>query len=235
MELPRALPLSQHDLLSRQECDDISDRVLSLREDWIPRSGSGFFSLATASYLDAPGLHEEYIAAARHTNVTLQKHFADVYEILRSFFAELFGEPVEMAEDLALPGFHIFEFDGRSPAHSKPASRAHFDLQWMNALPGRCIQGTLSFTVAVEQPSGGAAMQVWPLRRLDLGSRTVAVREYAQTHASRRIAYSDGSVTIHDGHILHAIGSSERDCPRGRRVTLQGHGALLDGTWILYW
>ena len=157
-----------------------------------------------------------------------------MYEILRSFCAELLCEPVEMAGELALPGFHIFEFDG-SPKRDEPASRAHFDLQWMDALPGCHLQGTLSFTVALEQPSGGAAMQIWPLCRQELTTLTVPVREYAQSHGSRRLAYADGGVTIHDGHILHAIGNSEREDPRGRRITLQGHGVRLGGTWVLYW
>ena len=234
MELLQALPLSQHDLFSPVECDDLCDRVLSLRADWIPRSDFGFFSLATASYLDAPDRYEGYVAAARRTNLLLREHFADAYEILRSFFEELLCEPVEVTRELALPGFHIFEYYGGS-GRDEPASRAHFDLQWMHALPGRHPQGTLSFTVALEQPSGGAAMQVWPVRYQDFTTLTVPVREYAQTHGSRRLAYADGGVTVHDGHILHAIGASEHDDPRGRRITLQGHGALLGGTWVLYW
>ncbi len=232
MEMPQPLPLRLPGLFSPLECDDLCDRVLSLRADWISRPG--FFSLATASYMDAPDRYEEYVAAARHTNVLLRKHFADAYEILRSTFEQLLHKPVELAGEIALPGFHIFEFDGR-PGRDEPAARAHFDLQWMHALPGRDLQGTLSFTVALEQPSGGAAMQVWPLRHQQLTTLTVPVREYARTQGSHRLAYADGDIVIHDGHILHAIGSSERTDPRGRRITVQGHGALLGGTWVLYW
>jgi hypothetical protein len=229
------LALSRHELFSDAECRDLSARVVALRKHWARRGYNGFFSLGTAAYLDAPESFSAYLAAASETNVILRNNFDDALETVRAFFEEMLGQPAQIAEEVAVPGFHIFEFDGSARQNDLPATRAHFDLQWVDAFPRSDLQGTVSFTVLVDQPSGGAAMQVWPLRFSQTAPPTVTVREYAQSHTSRRLAYDGGGMIIHDGHVLHAIGTSEDSKPRGRRITLQGHGALIDGTWVLYW
>ncbi len=226
------LPVSQHELLSTDECDELRDRILSLRSEWIER-GYHFYSLGAASYLDAPDHHAEYLASAAKTNLIVREHFADTFATLTEFLSDLLGDRVAITDTHAVPGFHVFEYDGRPRSNDKPSSRAHFDLQWMNALPDRDLRGTISYTVVIEQPTGGASLEVWPLRFSQ--NMTATARDYAESHASRRLAYETGSVTIHDGHVLHAIGLSESPNPRGRRITLQGHGALIDGVWMLYW
>jgi hypothetical protein len=226
--------LSQHPLLSAAECEELRGRVMALREHWVGR-GEGFFSLATAAYLDAADSHARYLQQASLTNPILRENFADVYEVLRAFLDDRLPEAVAVTSALALPGFHIFDFDGRPCDLDRPADRAHFDLQWISALPGRAPTATLSFTVAIEHPTGGAALEVWPLSYDEASRLDGPVGDYAGSHGSRRVAYRSGCVTVHDGHILHAIGSSDSPRPLGRRITLQGHGALLDGAWVLYW
>jgi hypothetical protein len=229
------MALSQHNLFTAQECEDVRDRVLALRDHWIRRSDYGFFSLGTAAYLDASGRNADYRARARASNVLLRAHFLDIYEIVKSFFNRLLYEPSVLSDEVALPGFHVFEFDGRMIGRDQAARRAHFDLQWMLAFPGCEPRATLSFTIAIEQPTGGAAMEVWPLRCEEREPMMGSITDYARTHPSRRLAYSTGGVVIHDGHLLHAIGSSEQPDPSGRRITLQGHGALFNEKWLLYW
>jgi hypothetical protein len=229
------MPLTQHELLSADECENIQQRVISLRDHWIKRSGDGFYSLGTASYLDAPGRRHEYLESARHSNSLLTAGFSDVYSVITSFFEDFLFAPVMVTDELAVPGFHIFEFEQPGPKDDAASTRAHFDLQWMEAFPGFLPAATVSFTVAIEQPPSGAAMEVWPLRYGDLASLSVPVTEWAAGQPSRRLPYTNGGITIHDGNILHAIGGRRRAEPPGRRVTLQGHGAEIDGTWVLYW
>ena len=110
-----SLPLTQHRLFSALECRDIQRRVLNLRERWITRSDHGFYSLATASYLDAPGHRAEYRDRARSTNPLLLAEFGDVYRAVATFFEGLLFAPVRITDELALPGFHIFEFGRCGP------------------------------------------------------------------------------------------------------------------------
>lgn len=228
------LALSRYQLLSVAQCDSVYERVMSLRPDWVERGERQFYSLGTAAYLDAPDDHPQYLRRARETNRVLGATFGDVYDALRCFFEECLNEPVELARDLALPGFHIFEFDGQTVQHGT-AYRAHFDFQWMHALPGQVPEAVVSFTVAVHQPTGGAALDLWPLRYQQAFPQVGSVVEYARTHQSRRVVYRLGEAVVHDGYILHAIGNSEHERPLGRRVTLQGHGARLGARWALYW
>ena len=229
------LALSRHELFSDAECRDLSARVVALRKHWARRGSNGFFSLGTASYLDAPDNFAGYLAAASKSNAVLRANFDDALETIRAFFEEMLGDRAEIAEDVAVPGFHIFEFNGSSRHNDLPHTRARFDLQWLNAFPQSDIRGTMSFTVLIDKPTGGAAMEVWPLRFSQTTVPAGPVREYAESHPSRRLAYDGGGMIIHDGHVLHAIGTSEDSNPRGRRITLQGHGALIDGTSAMYW
>jgi hypothetical protein len=229
------LPVTQHRLFSAAECADIQQRVLDLREHWIKRPANGFYSLATAAYLDAPGRRGEYRQHAQETNPLLLEKFSDVYATVTEFFEQLLFAPVRMTDEAALPGFHIFELGRCGPDGDPSWRRVHFDLQRLDAFPSGGYEATLSFTVAIQQPPSGAAMDVWPLRYADALLISMPITEWAATHPSRRMGYADGGITVHDGDVLHAIGSRSPADPPGRRLTLQGHGVLLDGAWILYW
>jgi len=156
------LPLSQHDVLDWDDCALIRERVIALREHWTERSPGSFYTLGAASYLDGPNKHDAYLAAAHVTNQVLQEHFDAALATLREFFEELLDDAVLYDPRYALPGFHIFLLRGGDRSNDDVAQRAHFDLQWMHAMPGQEPQGTLSFTLPIEQPSGGACMAVWP-------------------------------------------------------------------------
>lgn len=229
------LSLTQHQLFSAADCDDIQRRVIDLREHWIQRSNRGFYSLAAASYLDAPGRRDEYLECARKTNPILLDQFSDVYAIVISFFEKLLFAPVLITNEAAVPGFHIFELDRCGSRGDPAAMRAHFDLQWMHAFPGWQPDATLSFTVAIEQPPNGAALEVWTLTYANAVMSATPAQKWAASHPGRRLHYIDGGITVHDGNVLHAIGSRPPGDPPGRRLTLQGHGVQFEGRWMLYW
>jgi hypothetical protein len=134
-----------------------------------------------------------------------------------------------------MPGFHIFVHDGRDESRDNPAARAHYDLQWMHAMPGRIPPETLSFTLLIEAPSGGASMATWNPRYNDIGGLGCTPIEYALKHPPLTITYSRGLIVVHDGLTLHAIGCSSVAAPEGYRITLQGHGVRLPQGWLLYW
>jgi hypothetical protein len=229
-----AVPLSQHDILSAAECHDIRARVFALRERWTERSPNSFYTLGAASYLDAPSQHAAYQAAAQVTNPILRENFPELYELTGEFFAELVGEAVYFDEAYALPGFHVHMIHGCGPGGDNPAPRAHFDLQWKHALADCTPQATLSFTLLIEGPSGGASMAVWPVRYQEALQLGFTAREYAARYPPQEVAYTPGRIVVHDGFVLHAIGSAPPSS-RGFRVTFQGHGVRLPRGWMLYW
>ncbi len=230
-----ALPLSQHDLLDRKACATTEEKVIALKSHWQRRSQGGFFTLGAAAYIDASQHLAVYLDAAKERNPLLRETFASEYERIRLFFEELLGEPVIFDERLALPGFHIFVFGGVDQSRDNVAARAHFDLQWMSAIPEQVPRAVLSFTLLIKEPTGGAAMEVWPFRYGDARNTGVSAFDYASGHSSRTVGYTPGRIVVHDGLALHAIGRSATVAPIGFRITLQGHGVRLSEGWILYW
>jgi hypothetical protein len=225
------VPLSQHDLLTEGDCAGIAKRVIALRPHWTQRS-PGFFTLGAASYMDAGGSAEKYLAGANRVNAILLRSFSGLYRDLTDFLEALLDEPVRLDGGRAAPGFHVFEYNGATRARDDEAPRAHFDLQWRNAYPDRTPTGTLSFTLLIEAPSGGASMAVWNLRYQDAFEEG---REHAKRYEPQHVDYAPGRLVMHDGLVLHAIGAAGINNPSGRRITLQGHGIRFERNWLLYW
>jgi hypothetical protein len=227
--------VSQHDVLLGHECDRIRDQVLDLWKYWKIRSEAArFYTLGAASYLDAVDSRDEYLREARESNTILRVHFDWLWERIGVGFEKLLGEPVTLDHRCALPGFHIFILGGEDQTGDRPSSRAHFDLQWMHALPGVRPEETLSFTLLVEEPVGGSSMEIWPVHH-DAICAGFDVLQYAASRPPQTIRYTRGRMVVHDGLLLHAIGRASVAKPKGRRITVQGHGAKISGTWRLYW
>jgi hypothetical protein len=230
-----ATVLSQHEVLSFQECEAVRDRLFALKEHWKSRSdGGGFFTLGAASYLDAVGRHGSYVKEAHETNSILRANFSWLGERVRKGFVELLGHPVSYHEECALPGFHIFKYEGGDLSGDRPSGRAHFDLQWMHAMQGGRPEGTLSFTLPIQEPLGGCSLEIWPAHH-DAIPRGFDAAKYAASHPSQTLWYTPGRMVVHDGLLLHAIGRASVVAPKGYRITYQGHGAKLPGGWKLYW
>ena len=235
MTCSETVPLSQHDILDFAECEEAAERVLALRGRWRARTEGSFYTLGAASYIDATSQHASYAEAAAVTNPVLDESFGWLLERVREFFEELLGEKVTYDERYALPGFHIFVLRGEDRSRDNVAARAHFDLQWMHAVPGCTPSGTLSFTLPVREPSGGASMEIWHTRYQEAVRLGFVATKYAATHPSQTVRYSLGRIVVHDGYVLHAIGRAGVAAPKGLRITLQGHGVRLPQGWMLYW
>lgn len=228
------LPVTAHDLFSERECCDLADRVMALRARWTHR-GAGFFTLGAASYLDAAAGRERYDDLASTANPLLEESFSDVHLRLVDFLERLLRQPVRIDPSLAVPGFHIFELNGTYRDPKYILERAHFDLQWRFLTPGDAWPATLSFTIPIELPSGGGAMQIWDGRYEEVLLAGSHAKAYARDHRSKRLTYHVGRSVVHDGMILHAIGESLECCARGYRITLQGHVMQGGNAWLLYW
>lgn len=227
--------VSQHEVLRLQECTTIREQLFALREQWTSRGeGGGFFTLGVAAYLDAPGQNDAYLKAAKGMNPLLRENFGWLYERVRSGFEGLLGKPIFYDGECSLPGFHIFMYQGADQSDDRPSTRAHFDMQWIHAMPGCHPEETLSFTLSIEEPSGGSSLEIWPVRCNDVRPGFDALK-YAATYPSKTLRYSRGHMVVHDGLLLHAIGVASTAKPEGYRITFQGHGVRVAQGWKLYW
>jgi hypothetical protein len=184
IEIP-PFPLTQHDLFGPDACAVVREKVMDLNSYWRTCSKT-FFTLGAASYIDAPRQRATYLDAANETNALLGQAFASEYELLKHFLEELLGESVSFDTRLALPGFHIFILNGVDQTADNVAARAHFDLQWMHAIPGCVPTGTLSFTLPIEEPTGGASMEIWPFRYADAWRLGISALTYASQNVSEK-------------------------------------------------
>ncbi len=241
--------VATHDFLDTSESAETVRRVNGLRGRWTRRS-DGYFTLGAVSFLDAAEAPDGYLAAAAHTNSLLSTAFDDLYSGLFGFLASVLDEPVDYREPLALPGFQIFEFYGEPSESRRPqdfqgldlgeqsaAERAHFDVQFLRAAPGCTPEATVSFTLPLEQPSGGAGLAVWPLDCAEAVERNMSeadLLDFATQNAYERVSYETGRMILHDGLMLHAAMGGGTG-PRGQRITLQGHGIRHRGRWTIYW
>jgi hypothetical protein len=209
----------------------VTATVLECQPLWCVRPGR-FATFGAASYIDAPHNHGAYVNVSRRYNAILLEKFSDFYEAVREGLQRVLGAQVVLAEDMPLPGFHLYQY--RTPG-LRAAGNAHFDLQWMHALAGELPEATLSFTVPVDLSEGGGSLWFWPLRYQDVYKLATTTIEYALNTTPRIWNYELGGLYLHDGFHLHALGRPDVLVPGGRRITLQGHGVLRRGAWTLYW
>lgn len=203
-----------------------------MRSSWIPRYTSignpqevVFHTLGRAIYLDiaySEDPNKDYYACIRNANTLLRSNFSDLFDQVVRIIAEITGDSVSLTENLALPGFHIFE---RSGLERISNNEPHYDLQHMRVKwpPGREGGAMLSFTLPIILPACGGGLEVW---------------EDASKYGSLDAAYYPydiGSIFIQEGMVLHRVAKRTGMESNERRITLQGHGVRVSGHWILYW
>ncbi len=228
--------LAALELLGADECDRVAEGVLDLRNAWRTRSpNSAFFTLGVNAYMDlaqAADAESSYHLCARQTNMVLQERFGGLLKTLAAGLEDALGMPARYADDLALPGFHVWT----SPGIPRTASASlHFDLQYQRLLTRPAYApatGTMSFTLPIRLPAAGSSLLVWPdFTFPDDVPRLSAAR----TVEAQPIDYQLGTALVHSGHLLHQIGPTATVRPDDIRITLQGHGLVVAGELVLYW
>jgi hypothetical protein len=228
--------LGEIDVLSVDECNEVADAVLDVREDWTARSPSGlFFTLGVNAYMDLAQVIDadaSYFDPARRANLMLKRRFAGLHGKLAQVLEQELGLPTRYSDDLAMPGFHIWVGLG---IPRKAGASIHFDLQYQRLLARpryANASGTVSFTLPVRLPAAGSSLRVWPSCTYpDDLPRMPAI----QQTAPEVVPYHLGSALVHSGHVLHQIGATPSVQPDDLRITLQGHGLVVDDELVLYW
>jgi hypothetical protein len=225
-------------LLDAATCQSVVAAVLALRPAWVTRHPlAPFFTLGAASYLDASGPlgAAPYLEAANRLNPLLDAAFAPLFAAVVGALAKRLGVPVVLSDRQSRPGFHIFL---GHPAFQDSVAQVHCDLQhellnWGEHPPA---SETLSFTLPVTMPPSGGGMDVWPITQAAWLALSPAERQAslkAQTPAL--VPYTAGTLVLHTGQLVHRISRTHSFALDDQRITLQGHGIRLNGTWQLYW
>jgi hypothetical protein len=175
------------------------------------------------------------------TNPVLREHFHWLYSRLLYKLSMYLQAVVRTADELALPGFHVWE--GLNVPTS-PLS-IHFDLQYMS-IPWPDARRAdrsrpLSFTLPIALPRGGGGLNSWDLSYEAQSASSQATGRFMSPDEMTRDrprtfhSYTQGVLTLHSGHTLHQIAAIDRAYPDDERITLQGHALHCDGAWTIYW
>lgn len=237
--------VDQFDLFDADEVEQIVGRLFKIRNAWTIR-GCGnerlAFTLGRAAYLDfcsGDQPERDYLIQAPIDNGQLMAEFGDMYDRVRRVFEVQLGSPVIYTEKFAIPGFHIFFGSAIASAASAPV---HFDgqyqyLPWDSELDP---VPPISFTLALRMPTVGAGLDVWHItpddvqRAASFGMETELDR-LKDRKLKSYYPYRLGSLTVHSGLLLHRIADLPGISDDDQRITLQGHGVRIHGTWHLHW
>ena len=231
-------------ILTKEQCEKVSADIHHLKQFWIQRGKSNFFTLGAASYLDfseLADLHDDYYSKARKYNLILQQNFGWLYQLIQAAIERNFQAKTQYTTDLAIPGFHIWQFPG---IFTKPTASIHFDLQYQNLkwqdFEKVDFSRSISFTLPIQLPKCGGGLNVWHLKYeefVDAYNKglVVQVEEMQSSKKQTFHSYKVGNLVIHSGHSLHQIAPVEQAYEDDERITLQGHGIYCDGEWQLYW
>jgi hypothetical protein len=223
-------------VFSPDRLHEILSGVFALRGHWKERS-PGFYSLGFAHYIEG---REGSLDSAEvaESNARLRDTFAPALDELVAFLARELDAPVEYGAGLPLPGFHIVEPAAMHPG--RPVGDSHFDLQYTFGDFPAPVLATLSFTIPIQLPAAGASLEHWPvdfeeIRRLIDAGEIADIAGAERRFAMETVAYEPGKACLQYGLPLHRMGAISHVEPTDRRVTLQGHAALVGEGWIAYW
>jgi hypothetical protein len=177
----------------------------------------------------------EYYARANQTNPLLQRQFSWLYETLLKTISESLGGNVKFVDRFALPGFHIFQ---SHQVFEQEIASVHFDLQYELLDWEEPLQDVvpISFTLPVLLPDSGSGLWHWDLMKDDFRNKSTAEKDDMIAAAKKSYySYKKGTMLVHSGHKLHQIAAIQEFRSGEERITLQGHGVLLNGVWHLYW
>ncbi|HET9141632.1 hypothetical protein [Actinophytocola sp.] len=204
--------------------EDVPDRLR--RECWRVPGSNGMATIGEPLYRNRERFGY-YTDRARAENHVLYQHFRLAHDRVAAFFEQRYGAPVVYAQELAVPGFHVFDFErpGDFDGGGWHLDLLHTQVPYFAGRHFR-IADVVNFTVPFEVPDGGSGMDLeddLPGARAPGGGAAVTV------------PYRPGTMLFTEAEHWHRIGASHCHTPGQRRITLQGHGVRLDTHWLLYW
>lgn len=231
--------LTLNECLSEEESKKVLDIVHSLENQWEPRMGKEvpFYTLGAATYFDAAEHGKAfYKKKAEKTNPLLLENFSFLYNRLQEVLEKITGKKVLYEKQLALPGFHIFQY---YELFKKPLASIHFDLQFLHFdwnYKKVDYDHPLSFTLPISLPRCGGGLNYWELYYNDCKELPDWEMEKLKKNTKMQyLPYQVGKILVHEGFLLHQIAPTKEMQPNDERITLQGHGLICDDILRVYW
>ena len=173
-------------IIEPHETESVFITLESMRKLWLQRTNwhpaleiggedSGiedyvhYYTLGSTLYMDARDRGWKfYKNLSEMYNRVLIKKLGWLYERFIFEMSEYLGE-CKYEDDLALPGFHIYEF-GTAPDKKKHHRCLHYDGQWFygrnyfkEKYTNIDFRNQLSYTFTIKVPHNGAAIALWDL------------------------------------------------------------------------
>ena len=173
-------------IIEPHETESVFITLESMRKLWLQRTNwhpaleiggedSGiegyvhYYTLGSTLYMDARDRGwKSYKNLSEMYNRVLIKKLGWLYERFIFELSEYLGE-CKYEDDLALPGFHIYEF-GAAPDKRKHHRCLHYDGQWFygrnyfkEKYTNIDFRNQLSYTFTIKVPHNGAAIALWDL------------------------------------------------------------------------
>ena len=207
----------------------------------------GMYTLGSASYLDASKYSRDILSLSKEDivkkltkyNPILKETFSELLESIRCFFEREFGLECSYSSSLAYPGFHIFESSNENS--NQYNHEPHFDGQYETLMKIMDIKDIspeklLSFTLPIALPPEGGGLRMWNWNYNDNNGKTSKeIINGIKKSKIVNIKYNEGEIIWHNGLNLHQIKAwpiSKQSTPR---ITMQGHGCLINNKMYLYW
>ena len=217
-------------LLTEQESAAVATALFAmpapLRAECWTSGDDGITTIGTPLYRtrDRPSLYTE---RAKATNAALYDYFRELHERVARQFELHCRIPVAFVDELAIPGFHLFEYSragryGGGGWHFDQVARQvpYFVERWDE------VEGILNFTLPLVVPSGGTGMEL---------RDQVPEEPSPGPGGCFDIPYQAGVIVFNEHEYWHRIGPSTCRRDGERRLTLQGHGVRFRGRVLLFW
>jgi hypothetical protein len=224
---------AQASLLGSSSAQSWALDVVNMRHRWTHIRDETFYTLGRPVY-QLPANLDAYSSLNEDLNQVLWRKFYPLYEKVFSILEEHLNAEIFHLPMLALPGFHIFEYDSEKPSKQ---GGAHFDLSHMVLARhfNLCCdpECNLSFTLALELPVQGSGVDLFP-SWYD-GTSKESYEAIASSLTPTYVPYEIGGLYIFSGYRLHRIALNKSPHVNGRRITMQGHLFKCRNNWIIYW
>lgn len=249
--------------LSKEEAQDVYDRVMSLQDEWILRipGDLALHTLGIGTFPDKANGSPVYFEKVESNNKMMWENFSDIYEKILDFFNKELG-PTRYAPGLALPIFHIFsnKLEDRKEIIEIPEINKQFKIHHDNGhidqedYFGNEDLEHITYTLAISLPKRGAGLFVYGEENVD-GECSPDSQVYLDLLKTpydqgevnemtlknnnwadpKFIEYYPGSLVYQIGDVYHQIIIGLDINSHDDRITFQGIGVKKDGEWLLYY
>ena len=196
------------EIFSEIHCRQIADLVQKAKHFWIPRGNNTFYTIGASTYNDSvmPGDEDFYYLVAKNNNPILEQGFGQYLAHVKAAVEKIYQREVIDLPLAGLIGFHIFDSTAVGTHGHIHTDEPFQRLFWVEP-----FSQPFSFTVAIALPDGRGGFDYWD-------------REDQMFH----YPYKIGHIYLHHGRMPHRISSPVQPSDENPRITIQGHGAILE-------